>query len=257
MVGLLLAHERDRDQLKAKGSVQSVVNNVAKVLNQASRSKLAYLAVECLAVLHHRLGLSLLTMLQNSTINANDMATLRRRFKAKARELPVLDQAGNLSFRHQSANLNSHANHNRAEPAASLQAQAQAQAQVQVQHSKPSLKRQHSKPSRNPSASRKIPFLSATPLLSGGESQSHTHDAASASPCSLRSEPLLQRRSLNSDILSVATRERPHRVSSSNRRSSSPSRPSSRRPSPSATRTTHRHRYRHRRRDRQRRTQTG
>eukprot|EP01083_Nonionella_stella_P149118 473177_1 len=158
MMRLLLYHEHiDRDAI----DFQMIVNNLAKVLNQA-KSKLSYLIIECLAVMHDKLGTSLLTMLQNSTMNANDMNVLRERFKAK--KLPILGKNGNISFRHKNIN--------------------KTQNEELMVHPTPKMKR-------------KILLLSsANPLRC-------TPNIIGSPTASLRSEPLLKRR--NIDSLNVET----------------------------------------------------
>lgn len=226
MITLLLHH--DRIQSSSLVDFQIVINNLSKVLNQA-KSRLAYLIMECLAVMHHKLGLSLLTMLQNSTINANDMNALRERFKVK--KLPILTKDGNLTFRHKNKSKNDNLFHHSVGSSghigysklSNLSNQSQSnisnipsstpttldsmhsnQTNLDGQDSNRKLhEKRHSKPSRNPSASRKIPFLSqlhhdrsfsAQNTPSNG-SVGPLHGDGPGSPNSMRSEPLLQRRS--------------------------------------------------------------
>ena len=258
IITLLLHHEH----IQSSNSVdfQIIINNLSKVLNQA-KSKLAYLIIELFAVMHHRLGLSLLTMLQNSTINANDMNILRERFKTK--KLPILTKDGNINFRHKNMNNNNkndqlfhhsvgssghvgyaklaqmqlkHKNthhNNRRSSQQSSQSSSDAISDgnismtsldsfndINQKHTQNQQKR-HSKPSRNVSASRKIPFLSS--INDSNSSSSSIRSSIQSnngmnvmiddpgSPNSLRSEPLLQRRnkrmSNDNNALSIDTKK--------------------------------------------------
>ncbi|ETO23244.1 hypothetical protein RFI_13937, partial [Reticulomyxa filosa] len=108
---------------------QIVVNNLSKTLNQAKSKvfsfffflmytkhvyiyvytffehatvmcvhvQLSYLIIECFAVLHSLLGITLSNLIQNSTINANDLNRLRERFKDNT--LPILSKDNNITFR--------------------------------------------------------------------------------------------------------------------------------------------------------------
>ena len=97
---ILLQQTQILNQHSSMIDFQIIVNNLAKVLNQA-KSKLSYLIIECLAVVNYKIKLSLSAMLQSSTINANDLNILRDRFKDASNEnLPILTKDGNITYRY-------------------------------------------------------------------------------------------------------------------------------------------------------------